>query len=58
MAYPTNAQEQTAGRQAGGIVDEPATARALAGFLLRGLDCGALTDAGFGRDELRSLARS
>ena len=28
-----------------GILDEPATARALAGFLLRGLDCGAL-DAG------------
>ena len=24
------------------IIDEPATARALAGFLLRGLDCGAL----------------
>ena len=29
------------GRSAG-ILDEPATARALAGFLLRGLDCGAL----------------
>ncbi len=27
------------------IQDEPATARALAAFLLRGLDCGALTDA-------------
>ena len=30
-------------RRAGGILDEPATARALAGFLLRGLDCGALS---------------
>jgi len=26
------------------ILDEPATIRALAGFLLRGLDCGAFTD--------------
>jgi citrate lyase beta subunit len=29
-------------RRAGGVLDEPATARALAGFLRRGLDCGAL----------------
>jgi citrate lyase beta subunit len=29
----------------GKILDEPATARALAAFLLRGLDCGAVTDA-------------
>jgi citrate lyase beta subunit len=28
-----------------GVLDEPATARALAGVLLRGLDCGALDDA-------------
>jgi citrate lyase beta subunit len=28
-----------------GTLEEPATARALAGFLLRGLDCGALTEA-------------
>ena len=27
------------------IADEPATVRALAAFLLRGLDCGAITDA-------------
>jgi citrate lyase beta subunit len=27
-----------------GTLEEPATARALAGFLLRGLDCGALAD--------------
>jgi hypothetical protein len=31
--------------EAGRIQDEPATARALAAFLLRGLDCGAVTDA-------------
>jgi citrate lyase beta subunit len=42
-------------RQDSGIADEPATARALAGYLLRGLDCGALTDAGFARDELTAL---
>jgi hypothetical protein len=29
-------------RLEGGILDEPATARALAGFLLRGVECGAL----------------
>ncbi|MGK5112563.1 MULTISPECIES: DUF6986 family protein [unclassified Geodermatophilus] len=29
----------------GGVLDEPATARALAAVLLRGLDCGALDDA-------------
>jgi citrate lyase beta subunit len=33
------------GRQASGVLDEPATARALADFLLRGLDCGALSGA-------------
>jgi citrate lyase beta subunit len=44
-------------RRSGGIADEPATARALAGFLLRGLDCGALdpSDAGFDRAELTAL---
>ncbi|MGC2999816.1 DUF6986 family protein [Streptomyces sp. G35A] len=31
-----------AGRTGGDVLDEPATARALAGYLLRGLDCGAL----------------
>jgi citrate lyase beta subunit len=43
-------------RQSGGILDEPATARALAGYLLRGLDCGALDPAtvGFSREELLS----
>jgi citrate lyase beta subunit len=29
-------------RTGGGVLDEPATARALAGFVARGLDCGAL----------------
>ncbi|MEV4638869.1 aldolase/citrate lyase family protein [Actinoplanes sp. NPDC049548] len=45
-------------RQAGGILDEPATARALAGYLLRGLDCGALPadTVGFSREELMTLA--
>src|SRR5262249_52732772 len=28
-----------------GTLEEPATARALAGFLLRGLDCGAISEA-------------
>jgi hypothetical protein len=44
-------------RQESGIADEPATARALAGYLLRGLDCGALTDAGFPRERLIALAQ-
>lgn len=30
---------------AGGVLDEPATARALAGYLVRGLHCGALDEA-------------
>ncbi|GAB7052681.1 DUF6986 family protein [Catenuloplanes indicus] len=41
-----------------GILDEPATARALAGFLLRGLRCGALDDdelGGFTEDRLAGL---
>ncbi len=47
----------------GGIADEPATARALAAYLLRGLDCGAvdaaevLAGCGLDEDELRALAR-
>jgi len=32
-------------RTGGGVLDEPATAQALAGFVARGLDCGALTEA-------------
>ena len=33
------------GRIAGGLLEEPATARALAGYLARGLDCGAVSAA-------------
>ena len=49
-------------RQDSGVLDEPATARALADFLLRGLDCGALSSAevgaatGLGTTELAALA--
>lgn len=45
-------------RRDGGALEEPATARALAGFLLRGLDCGALDpdEAGFPRTALATLA--
>jgi HpcH/HpaI aldolase/citrate lyase family len=45
----------------GGVLDEPATARALADYLARGLDCGALDDVevsgatGLGRAELDAL---
>ena len=50
-------------RAEGGILDEPATARALADFLLRGLECGALLAddsrqaSGMTIDELTALAR-
>jgi citrate lyase beta subunit len=49
-------------RVEGGVLDEPATARALATVVLRGLDCGALdvgeveTATGLGRAELDTLA--
>ncbi|MEU3252616.1 aldolase/citrate lyase family protein [Streptomyces sp. NPDC006997] len=33
------------GRATGDVMDEPATAKALSGYLLRGLDCGALDTA-------------
>jgi citrate lyase beta subunit len=44
-------------RRPGGVLDEPATARALAGFLLRGLDCGALDpgEVGVDRSVLESM---
>jgi hypothetical protein len=35
----------------GGVMDEPATARALAAFVLRGVQCGAV-----GADEVQALA--
>ena len=49
-------------RSGGGVLDEPATARALATSLLRALDCGALTAddvagrTGLGVSDLRGLA--
>jgi len=52
-----------AGQTMGGIADEPATARALAAYLLRGLDCGAVDAAEvvdgcrLGAEQLRDLAR-
>jgi citrate lyase beta subunit len=52
-----------AARTAGDVLDEPATARALAGFLLRGLDCGAFGQAevtertGLTRQRLEEYAR-
>jgi citrate lyase beta subunit len=51
-----------AARTAGDVMDEPATARALSGHLLRGLDCGALDGAevarlsGMTRADLDALA--
>ena len=40
-----------ASRAASGVLEEPATARALAGYLVRGLDCGAV-----GSDEVAARA--
>ncbi|MEQ8147818.1 aldolase [Streptomyces sp. OP7] len=51
-----------ADRAGGDVMDEPATAKALAGYLLRGLDCGALDDAevarasGLARADLETFA--
>ncbi|MFC4031473.1 DUF6986 family protein [Streptomyces polygonati] len=50
-------------RAGGEVMDEPATARALSGYLVRGLDCGAVDPAevtertGLTRQELDALAR-
>ena len=50
-------------RVAGGVMDEPATAQALASFVLRGVHCGALDEAeataatGVDRAALEALAR-
>ncbi|MFJ2647290.1 DUF6986 family protein [Streptomyces sp. NPDC087420] len=46
----------------GAVLDEPATAKALSGYLLRGLDCGAVDDdevtllTGLTRQDLEALA--
>ncbi len=51
------------GERGGGVLDEPATARALADFVVRGIDCGAvdLTEViertGIARQRLLGLAR-
>ncbi|MGW7519003.1 DUF6986 family protein [Streptomyces sp. NPDC054796] len=51
-----------AGQAGGDVMDEPATAKALSNYLLRGLDCGALTGAevarhsGMTRADLDALA--
>lgn len=50
-------------QRSGSIADEPATARALAAYLLRGVDCGAVEPAeihsgcGLAEPELRQLAQ-
>lgn len=54
---------QRAAGSAGGVLDEPATAQALATAVLRGLDCGAVDEievyeaTGIERDELLTLAK-
>ena len=50
------------GRMEGGVMDEPATAQALAGAVLRGIDCGAVRPeaaelTGVDRARLEGLAR-
>jgi len=47
-----------ADRTGGGVLDEPATARALASFLRRGVACGAVTGADLARYDLAVLADS
>lgn len=46
-------------RREGAVMDEPATARAMAAFLVRGLDCGAVEtgELPFPSTQLRSLVR-
>jgi hypothetical protein len=51
-------------RAESGFLDEPATARAMAGFLLRGVECGAVEEAevaraaGLGSSELATVTRT
>ncbi|MFS4094710.1 DUF6986 family protein [Streptomyces sp. AF1A] len=63
FAFYREGFEQAAGRLAryadragGDVMDEPATAKALSGYLLRGLDCGALDTAEVAR--LTGLTRA
>lgn len=61
-AYAERGRGPGAGGGAGDVLDEPATARALSGHLLRGLDCGAVDATevtertGLARAELHALA--
>ena len=61
-AYLERAGARGAGVSAGAVLDEPATARALAGFVLRGVRCGAISvdevvaDTGLGEAGLVALA--
>jgi citrate lyase beta subunit len=56
-------RDYTSGAAGGGVMDEPATAAALASFLVRGLHCGALDDTevasgtGLDRRSLETLAQ-
>jgi hypothetical protein len=51
------------GQRDSAFMDEPATARALADFVLRGVDCGAVAEAaavekcGASQEDLARLAR-
>ena len=60
---PRDRLRHCTGQRTGCVLDEPATARALAAFLLRGLDCGAVTPdealavTGLDRDQLTAVAR-
>jgi citrate lyase beta subunit len=53
-----------AGRAGGSVLEEPATARALAGYLIRGLDCGATDEdevagrSGLDRASITALHRT
>jgi hypothetical protein len=68
-AFYREGYDEAAGRlrnyleqRAGAVLDEPATARALAWFVLRGVHCAAIdaddlaTDVGIGLDTLAALA--
>jgi citrate lyase beta subunit len=62
-ADATDRLRRYAARTEGAVLDEPATARALADFLVRGLECGALREddtqqaSGMTKAELTTLAR-
>ncbi|GAB2618359.1 DUF6986 family protein [Pseudactinotalea suaedae] len=57
LADITRRLESYLARGEGDVMDEPATARAMASFLVRGLDCGAVAaeEIPFDADELRAM---